>query len=311
MNRISTASSWQSALLNLMTAQQTQNDAQIQVSTGKLASDLQGYGQTSETITAMQGAQTRLQSFITANQGVSQRLAVQDTGFGEVSDAGDGLRQSLTNALALGSATGLMQSLKQYYQQAVDGLNAQNNGVYVFGGGRTDVPPVNAPTLADLAAAPSVASVFQNGSLKSSSQIDNSTSVQTGFLASDVGTDLFTVMQAIAQYDAGPSGPLQGQLTAAQTTFLQSQLAPLIASNTEVTNYQAENGALQQNLTSHITAQQTQSDSLTSLLGSKTDADMASAISKLTQAQQSVEASAQVLASLKSYSLLNFLSPGG
>jgi flagellar hook-associated protein 3 FlgL len=311
MNTISTSESWNSALLNLMNAEQNQTTAQNQVSTGKVASDLQGYGQASETLTAMQNAQARLKGFITSSQAVSARLTTQDTAFTEISTAGTDARQAITNALASGSATGLMQAMGEYYQQAVDGLNMQNNGVYVFGGGRTDQPPVSATTLQALGAAPSVAGVFQNGQLKTSSQIDNTTTVQTGFLASDVGTNLLTVFQTIQNYDQGAGGPLNGQLTQAQITFLQSTLSSFDAANTQVTGYQAVNGELQQNVTAHITAQQAQSDSLTTLIGNDSNVDMATALTKLTQAQQSVQASAQVLAGLKSSSLLNFLSPTG
>jgi flagellar hook-associated protein 3 FlgL len=308
VTRVSTADSWQSALLNLTNAQQTQTAAQNEVSTGKIASDLSGFGQASETLTALQGAQTRLNGFISSSQTVDARLTTQDTAFTEVASAGTDARSAITNALAAGSATGLMQSIQEYYQSAVNGLNTQNNGVYVFGGGRADAAPVSATTLSSLAAAPSIASVFQNGSLKTTSQIDNTTTVQTGYLASDVGTNLMTVFQQIAQFDAGPSGPLTGTLTQAQITFLQGTLANFDSANTQVTNYQAENGAMQKNVESHITAQQTQSDSLTNLIGDKSNADMATALTKLTQAQQSVEASAQVLAGLKSDSLLNYLT---
>ena len=308
MNIISTSDSWHSALLNLMTAEQTQTTAQNQVSTGKVGDDLQSYGQGSETLTAMQGAQTRLNGFIQSGQLVSSRLTTQDTAFTEISTAGTSARQAITNALASGTGTGLMQSIEEYYQQTVDGLNTQSNGVYVFGGGRSDQPPVNATTLQALNAAPSVPAVFQNGSLKSTSQLDNTTTVQTGFLASDVGSDLLGAFQQIEALDQGPNGPLSGQLTQAQTTALQGMLSSFDTANTEVTNIQAENGALQQNVANHITAQQAQSDSLTTLLGNQTNVDMATALTKLTQAQQSVQASAEVLAGLQNNSLLNILS---
>jgi flagellar hook-associated protein 3 FlgL len=169
MNIVSTADSWNSALLNLMSAEQTQTTAQNQVSTGKVGTDLQAYGQGSETLTAMQSAQTRLNGFIASGNLVTSRLSVQDTAFSEISTAGTDARQAITNALASGSATGFMQSVEEYYQQAVDGLNTTSNGVYVFGGGRSDAAPVSATTLTDLNAAPSVASVFQNGPLKQAS----------------------------------------------------------------------------------------------------------------------------------------------
>jgi flagellar hook-associated protein 3 FlgL len=308
MNITSTSDSWNSALLNLMSAEKTQTTAQNQVSTGKVGDDLQSYGQGAETLTAMQGAQTRLNGFISSGQLVSSRLTTQDTAFTQISTAGANARSAITNALASGSSTGLMQSIEEYYQQAVDGLNTQSNGVYVFGGGRSDQPPVNATTLTALNAAPSVASVFQNGSLKASSQLDDTTTVQTGFLASDVGSNLLGAFEQVEALDQGANGPLTGQLTQAQTTALQGMLSSFDTANTGVTNIQAENGALQQNVTNHITAQQAQSDSLTTLIGNQTNVDMATALTKLTQAQQSVQASAEVLAGLQNDSLLNILS---
>ncbi|HEY3814930.1 MAG TPA: flagellin [Caulobacteraceae bacterium] len=308
MNIVSTADSWNSALLNLMNAEQTQTTAQNQVSTGKVGADLQSYGQGSETLTAMQGAQTRLNGFIASGNLVTSRLSVQDTAFSEISTAGTDARQAITNALASGSATGFMQSVEEYYQQAVDGLNTTSNGVYIFGGGRSDAAPVSASTLTDLNAAPSVGSVFQNGPLKQTSQLDDTTTVQTGFLASDVGKDLLGMFNQIQTLNAGTDGPLTGQLTETQITALQGMLSGFDSANTEVTNFQAENGALQSNVTNHVTAQQAQSDSLTTLIGNTTNVDMATALTKLTQAQQSVQASAEVLAGLQNNSLLNILS---
>ncbi|HWE45362.1 MAG TPA: flagellin [Caulobacteraceae bacterium] len=307
MNITSTSDSWNSALLNLLNAEKTQTTAQNQVSTGKVGDDLQSYGQGAETLTAMQGAQARLNGFIQSGQLVSSRLSVQDTAFTQISTAGTSARQAITNALASGTSTGLMQSIGEYYQQAVDGLNTESNGVYIFGGGRADLPPVSSTTLTALNTT-GVAASFQNGPLKTTSQIDNTTTVQTGFLASDVGTDLLGAFQQIETLDQGPNGPLSGQLTQAQITALQGVLSSFDGANTEVTNYQAENGALQQNVTNHITAQKAQSDSLTSLIGNQTNVDMATALTKLTQAQQSVQASAQVLASLQNDSLMNILS---
>lgn len=307
MNSISTQDLWGSALLNLTTAEQAQVSAQNQVSTGKVATDLGGFGQTSESLTAMQAAQTRLKGYISASQYTSARLTLQDTAFTQLASSGTSARQAITNALASGSATGLMQTLGQLWGQAVDAMSTQDNGVYIFGGGRTDIAPVSATTLAALDGAPSIASVFQNGPLKTSAQLNSTTTIQTGFLASDIGSGLATIFQAIGQFDAGAGGPLNGTLTQAQTTFLKTQLAALDAADTSVTNYQAQNGSLQNQVTSTTTSQQAQVDSLTTLIGDQANVDMATALTRLTQAQQSVQASAQVLASLRSTSLLNYL----
>jgi flagellar hook-associated protein 3 FlgL len=307
MNGISTQDVWSSALLNLTNAEQSQITAQNQVSTGKTANDLSGYGGQSASLTAMQATQARLNGYISGSQLTSVQLTVQDTAFTQLGDAGASARQAITNAIASGSATGLMQTLGQMWGQAVEAMNTQNNGVYVFGGGRTDQAPVTATTFNSLTTAPSVASIFQNGPLKTSSQINADTTVQTGFLASDIGTSLASVFQAIGQYNASGAGPLTGPLTQAQTTFLQGELSQLDAANTTVTDYQAQNGSLQHQVTSNTTSQQAQVDSLTTLIGDQSNVDMATALSKLTQAQQSVQASAEVVAGLRTSSLLNYL----
>jgi flagellar hook-associated protein 3 FlgL len=305
MQPISTASSWNSALLNLTQAEQTQNTAESQVSTGKVATDLGGFGETAQAITAFEATQTQLNGYVTANQSISARLTVQDTALTEVSTAGTSARDAVTQAIGAGSAAGLMQTLGTQYQQVVDGMNTQNNGVYVFGGGVTQTPPISAPDLTTLGAA--TTSVFQNGTFKATSKLDANTTVQTGMLASDVTGPLVGVFQAIAAYDAGPNGPLGDPLTAAQTTFLQSQLSAFDTANTTVTSYQSQNGSVQSAVSSQITAQQNQSTTLTNLISDKTDVDMATALTNLTQAQTAVQASAQVLAGLKTDSLLSIL----
>lgn len=308
MQPISTSANWSSALLNLTQAEQKQTQAQNQVSSGKVSQNLGGYGQGAEAITSMQASQARLQGFISAGNALTSSLTDQATALGEVASGGSAARQAVTDAIASGSAAGLMQALQTQYQQVVGGLNAQSNGVYIFGGGRTDQPPVSVTSLSSLVplASPPTAA-FQNGQFISSSQVDESTTIQTGMLASDVGTSLTTVFQTIAAYDAGPNGPLNGQLTQTQISFLQSQLSAFDTADSTVTSYQAQNGAAQKTVSNAITDQQNQSTTLQNMIGDKTNVDMATALSNLSEAQNAVQASAQVLASLQSDSLLKIL----
>jgi flagellar hook-associated protein 3 FlgL len=190
----------------------------------------------------------------------------------------------------------------------VGGLNAQSNGVYIFGGGRTDVPPVSVTNLTGLIPLPvPPTTAFQNGQFVTTSQITESTTIQTGMLANNVGQNLLAEFQALAAYDAGPNGPLTGHLTQTQITFLQSQLSTFDAANQTVTSHQAQNGAAQQTVTQQITDQQHQSTTLQNLIGDRTSVDMATALSNLAQAQNAVTASAQVLAGLQNDSLLKLL----
>jgi flagellar hook-associated protein 3 FlgL len=308
MQPISTSANWSSALLNLTQAEQQQNVAENQVSSGEVSQDLSGYGQGAESIATMQASQNRLQGFISSGSALAQTLTDQSTALGQIASGGGAARSAVSDAIASGNAAGLMQSLQTQYQQVVGGLNAQSNGVYIFGGGETNQPPVsvtNMTNLIPLASPPTTA--FQNGQFVSSSQIDESTTIQTGQLANNVGTSLFTVFQNIAAYDAGPNGPLTGQLTQTQITFLQSQLSAFDTANSTVTSYQAQNGAAQQSVTGAISDQKAQSNTLQNMIGDKTAVDQATALSNLSQAQNAVQASAQVLAALQSDSLLKVL----
>jgi flagellar hook-associated protein 3 FlgL len=308
MQPISTSANWSSALLNLTQAEQQQNTAQNQVSTGKVSQELSGYGQGAESIATMQGSQTRLQGFISSGNALTQTLTDQSTALGQVASGGAAARAAVADAISSGSASGLMQALQTQYQQVVGGLNAKSNGVYIFGGGETNQPPVAVTTVTNLIplASPPTAA-FQNGQFVSSSQIDESTTIQTGQLANNVGTSLFTVFQNIAAYDAGPNGPLNGQLSQTQISFLQSQLSQFDAADSTVTSYRAQNGAAQQTVNNAITDQQKQSTTLQNMIGDKTNVDMSTALSNLAQAQNAVQASAQVLAALQNDSLLKVL----
>ena len=96
--------------------------------------------------------------------------------------------------MRIGSAAGridnLMVELGLNYQTVQGGLNAEHQGSYLFAGGQSDIAPATAATMADLTAAPSTAATFANDTLKQKSRIDEKTTVETGFLASEIGGPL-------------------------------------------------------------------------------------------------------------------------
>lgn len=118
MTRVATFGNYQSALLDLMNAQARGADAQERVSTQKVATDLTGFGRQSETLTAMKGAQSRIQGFIDTAAAVSARLTTQDLAMGEVSDAISGVREAVGGALAAEAGGALMLELEGHFQAA-------------------------------------------------------------------------------------------------------------------------------------------------------------------------------------------------
>lgn len=308
MNRVATFGNYQSALLSLMAAQSRGLEAQERVSTQKNATDLTGFGRQSETLTALTGAQSRLQGFLDTSEAVKARLTTQDLALTQISDGVDAVRASIGNALASDSATSLMLELEGQFQAVRGGLNMRHQGGYLFAGAQVNTAPVDVSNLTELAAAPSVASIFNNDTLKTASRVAEGTTLETGFLANEVGTDVMTIMRDIQNYHTGPNGPLNGKLTETQKAWLGNQLSLLETAGQGVIDKTATTGSLANQVESVAKGHTAQLDSLSELVAKRTDADMAKAVTDLQLSQVAIEASAQVINQLRQVSLLNFLS---
>ena len=206
-----------------------------------------------------------------------------------------------------------MSDVQSFFSQAAQALNSQYGGDYIFSGGQTQTQPFTASDLTQLVATPptpnpAVSSFFQNGNLTPTNRIDDSTTVQTGFLASNVGQQLMQVFQDIQTFQQSAAGNLGGQLTTAQQTFLQNELGTLNGVATATIQTTAQGGDVQKQIENAATAQTARQTTLTNVLGNITDVNMAQAASDLSQAQSAVQASAQVFLTLKGMSLLNYLT---
>ncbi len=305
MDSISTTSLYNSVLTNLLTAQTNQITASDQVSSQKVATDLQGYGASAGTLTAMQSVQSQVSGLLDQSSVTSDRLSSQETALGEVASAATSASQAISTAISSGNAASLMQSLQTAFSNAVAGLNTTYNGEYLFSGGNSNTQPVTASSFSDLTSGSPISSLFQNGQFVTSTQINTHTTIQTGFLANQVGTPLFNALQAIATYNQ--TSPLTGTLTASQASFLESQVSSLQSVNSGLTSVQAQNGQMQSDVTNAQTDLTDQQTSLNTMIGNISDANMAQASVNLQQAQLAVQASAQVLEALKSSSLVNLL----
>ncbi len=306
MDRVTTFGAYNSVITGLMTAEARQNQANVQISSGMVAQDLKGFGGSAEALTAAKTLKTRVDGFVDNAKTLSSRLDAQNLALSTVSDAGSGARQAIANAVATGRADGLMQTLQSYLNQASSGLNTQFNGHYLFSGGKVDTPPVAAQSLTDLVTPPP-GGVFQNDQLAPTSRLDETTTIQSGMLASNVGSGLFNALASVQSFSQGAGGPLSGQLTQAQTDFLTNMLGTFDQVNQGLTATVASNGLMQNRTDQALSTQQDRQTVLKQMIGNVTDVDMAEAASRLSQAQVALQASAQVFASLQNTSLLNYL----
>ena len=310
MDRVTTSTAYNSVIANLMAAENRQNQANIQVSSGKVASDLKGFGANAEALTAAQTLKTRVDGYVQTATNVSSQLSAQDSALTEVSTAGQSARQAIAQAIASGNASGLVASMQSAFSQSVDGLNAQYNGAYLFSGGKVTTAPVAAHTLQDLTSPPA-GGVFQNDQLAASTKLNETTSVQTGMLASNIGGPLYDAFKQFEALDQGASGPLNGPLTQAQQDTLTGLLKTFDTANAAVTEKVAQNGLVQNQVDTIQAGQQKRQTDLATTIGDMANVDMGQASSQLSQAQTALQASARVFVSLQSTSLLNFLTGSG
>jgi flagellar hook-associated protein 3 FlgL len=122
-----------------------------------------------------------------------------------------------------------------------------------------------------------------------------------------VGQDLFDAFKQVETFEQGASGPFDGELTQTQVSFLQGMLTTFKAAGEGAVAVTAQNGLLQNRVDTAGKTQTDRQQMLEVMIGGLSDVDIGEAISRLTQAQTAVQASAQVFAALRSTSLLEFL----
>lgn len=308
MTRVSTSGGYASVLSNLMMAQQRQLEAGDQLSSGKVGTDLKAYSRDAQVLTAMETLNTRLKAFTDQNIFTANRLETQDMGLTKAAEAADNTRKAIANAIAADSAAAFMTAVRGEFTSAVGALNSQYAGKYVFAGGQVDTRPVSATKLEDLTLSPTaVADSFKNDDYIEKVRVDETTVLEVGQVADDLGTPMLTAFRDIQAFEESANGPFTGKLTAAQRTFLESQIAVWDSVHKGLVEAAARNGVVQDQLKGVDTRLAARQTTVQGMIGDISDADMAKAATALTQAQQAVQASSQVFISLKNVSLLNFL----
>jgi len=307
VTRVTTPGNYSAVLANLLAAQNRQMAAGDKVATQRNGKDLKDYARNSEILTAMRSVQTRLGVFQDQNNLLADKLSTQDTGIMRVADAAQHIRQIMAEAIASGRVDTLVEDIQAQMSNAVEGMNARYGGKYLFAGGQVDTRPVTAQTLADLTSGPPIASFFKNDQFRVQAKLDEATNVATGVLADEIGTAMLTQLQTFEAFNQGGSGPFTGQMTAAQKTFLEGQLAGWDTIRLDVTNVAAHNGTNQKRVDTVSADLTTRQNSLAGMIGDITDADMGEAAAALQQAQLSVQSAAYVFQALQQSSLINIL----
>ena len=308
MNRVSTAGNYAAVLANLTKAQESQMYFGNQVATQKKGSDLKAYSATADTLTAMHTVQARLKGYQDQNTVVADRLSSQDAALNQVTDAAGSIRAAIANAIATGSSSTMMTDIQAQVSSAIEGMNSRYNGKYMFAGGQVDTKPVSLTSMADLTDPVDMTTFFHNDDYKMQNKVDDSTTLTSGVLASDMGTQMLDALHTLQN---SPVGPFDGgPLTPAQQDWLQQQLGSWDTIRSNLTDMTAANGLNQKRLDTSKDNVVSQDVTVTGMIGDVTDADMGQAATQLQMAQMAVQAAAHVFQTLQGASLLSILPAG-
>jgi flagellar hook-associated protein 3 FlgL len=258
---------------------------------------------------AARSASARADANTAAATQAAARLDLQDSHLSQLSELANEIRQALTKAAADRDATSLMTQLESYFDQVVGILNAKDANGYMYAGENNQTPPVAVDSLAALAALPTVADAFTNGTLKTQVKVGDSHTVEVGLLASELATELFDVLSQVAQFDAGVDGPFSANspTTPAQQTFIESMLVPATDAQHGVNAQAAANGIHYQTVKQAMEQLEASSVVYKGFVSSIEDVDMAKAFAQLNQNQVALQAAFQVTSTLNRLSLLNYL----
>jgi len=306
IDRVATNNQTSYMLTQIAKANVKLQESQNQTATGKVSSDYAGIGDKTAALEGARAAADRAAAYQAGTKMAITQTDLQDTQLTTLTGLASQLKEAIQSAVADSDGTGLMETAASIFDQASAILNStDSNGAYLYGGEKSDQKAFTADSLSDLASG-SVASFFNNGTVKKSVLVGDGQTEEIGVLASDVGTELMSALKSL--YEADQSSSLSGQINSDQIDNLTSTVLPLANSAyTSLNTATAQNGETYNSLEAAVTNQESLQNLYTGFVSDIEDADMATALTNLSNNQTALQAVLTVTSKLNSLSLLDYL----
>lgn len=306
IDRVATNSQTNYMLTQIAKANANLVDSSKQVASGKVSDSYSGIGDQTAALESARAAADRASAYKTGTQLAITQTDLQDTQLTTLSGLAEQLKKAVLSAVSSSDGSTLMTTAESILSQAAAILNSTDaNGNYLYGGEIADTEPFTASQLSDLSGV-SVSDLFTKGTIKKTVQVGDGHTEEIGVLASEVATDLMTALQSLYEYNA--SSPLSSTLTTSQVDDLTSTILPQANTACDTLNAAtAKNGTTYSSLEAAVTAQETLVNLYTGFVSDIEDADMATALTNLSNNQTALQAVLTVTSKLNELTLLNYL----
>lgn len=307
MTRVSSFGHQQVMLSSLLNNQARLFTDQSQITTGKKEEYFSGFASEASTLLSAKTVFDQTKGYLRASTHVERYLRTNNIQMESMVTNAEKVRDTMLEAIAQEETLALNELLGESYSAMVSALNTNIGGVYVFSGARTDTIPVTGGSINDLMAAASVSDLFENDQRRPSARIGQNTLMEYGLLADEVGQSVFQVFKNIADYNAGPSGPLSGQLNTTQLNFLKTEMANLDTAIEDLRVMVARNGTRQQHVDDFIKEHENQESFLEVFISDIEDVNVAEAVTRMNNDKVALEASYKISSELSNLSLLKYI----
>ncbi|WP_417457470.1 flagellin [Kordiimonas sp.] len=306
MVRVSSFGQQQLLIRSIMNNQQKLFDGQRQIATGKKTDEYRGLAGETGTVLGARSFKSRVDTYQQTIATIRGKLDANDVQLEGILGAMDKMKETIQTTLANGQAEGFSEMLGQTFKFVVNSLNTNFDGTYLFSGAKTGSQPVNVADLPALAGLGSVAEAFDNGNVAFEARIADGVDLEFGLLADDVAGGIFQEMLDLYDFDVNTE-EFQGELSQAQFTFLQGQLASLDTAIDNLRQIHVSNGLAYERLEVVDDQHADTAVFLETFISDLEDVDIAEAVTRLNNDQVALEASYRAIGSLSQLSLLNFL----
>lgn len=144
MTRVPTLSHYQLTLFHTLNTKARISDLETQLATGQKSQTYAGISRDSLRLVTLETSRTQVDQFVSNIDKVQQRLTLMEASMEAIDSLARDFRQTLNSALTAPDAAGrdLAALAADMRQMIVDLLNSSDGQTYLFGGTRTDRPPV-------------------------------------------------------------------------------------------------------------------------------------------------------------------------